>query len=118
MHRRTILLSLPALLTLTRGLHAGGDALQSAFESLSPAARRAAQEQLAMAGFYNGGIDGAYGPGTRRALAEAAAFIEQNSYGRMQFDLASVKGAGSYLRALAAGDLGKYLWGEGDESDG
>lgn len=118
MHRRTILLSLPVFLTLARSLHAGGDALQAAFESLSPAARRAAQEQLAMAGFYNGGLDGTYGPGTRRALAEAATFIEQNTYGRTRFDLASAKGAGSYLRALAAGELGKYFWGEGDESDG
>ncbi|NHB76427.1 peptidoglycan-binding domain-containing protein [Rhodobacter calidifons] len=118
MQRRSILLSLSAFLTLAPGLQAGGDALQAAFESLSPAARRSAQEQLAMAGFYRGGIDGAYGPGTRKALVQAAAFIEQNSYGRTRFDLASEKGARTYLRALAAGDLGKYLWGEGDEADG
>lgn len=118
MHRRTILLSLPAFLTLAPALHAGGDALQAAFEALSPAGRRAAQDQLAMAGFYTGGIDGAYGPGTRKALVQAAAFIEQNTYGRTRFDLGSAKGAGTYVRALASGNLGKYLWGEGDEADG
>ncbi|MFN4193906.1 MAG: peptidoglycan-binding domain-containing protein [Tabrizicola sp.] len=118
MYRRQILLSLPAALILPAPLLAEGDALRAAFEGLSPAARRAAQEQLAMAGFYSGGIDGAFGPGTRRGLVQAAEFIGQNSYGRTRFDLASPKGAAAYVQALARGDLGKYLWGEGDESDG
>lgn len=118
MNRRQMLLSLPAALILPAPLLAGGDALQSAFEGLSPSARRAAQEQPAMAGFYSGGIDGAYGPGTRRGLVQAAEFIRQNSYGRTRFDLASAKGAKAYVQALAAGELGKYLWGEGDEGEG
>ena len=118
MNRRNLLLSLPAIVFLAQGLRAGSDALQAAFEALSPAARRAAQEQLAMAGFYMGGIDGAYGPGTHQALVQAADFIDQNSYGRTRFDLGSDKGTKAYVRALASGELGKYLWGEGDESEG
>lgn len=118
MYRRSLLLSLPAIVFLAQGLRAGSDALQTAFEALTPAARRAAQEQLTMAGFYTGGIDGAYGPGTHRALVQAAAFIDQNSYGRTRFDLASAKGTKAYVRALVAGELGKYFWGEGDENDG
>lgn len=40
----------------------------SAFTEYSPASRRAIQGRLRAYGYYTGPIDGAYGPGTRRAI--------------------------------------------------
>lgn len=48
-------------------------AAAQAFKSYSPSERRAIQRQLARAGYYNGGIDGVFGPGTYRAVAAYAA---------------------------------------------
>jgi Putative peptidoglycan binding domain len=39
-----------------------------AFTEFSPASRRAIQSRLRAYGYYTGPIDGAYGPGTRRAI--------------------------------------------------
>lgn len=39
-----------------------------AFTEYSPASRRAIQSRLRAYGYYRGPIDGAYGPGTRRAI--------------------------------------------------
>ncbi len=46
--------------------HASASA--SAFAEFSPASKRAIQQRLAAYGYYRGGIDGVYGPGTRAAL--------------------------------------------------
>ena len=118
MRRRAVLLSLPAFALSSAILSAGEDPLESAFAALSSAERRAAQEQLSGGGFYSGSIDGAFGPRTRQALVNAEIFIRDNSYGRTGFDLTTAAGASSYVQALARGDLAKYIWGEGDESDG
>lgn len=91
--------------------------LQAAFEGLGDSGKRAAQEQLQAGGFYEGSIDGQYGRGTQSALTNAAQFIYENSYQKVQFDLSSSAGAQRYVSALARGDLGKYLFGEGDEAD-
>ena len=48
-------------------------AAAQAFKSYSPSERRAIQRQLARAGYYSGGIDGVFGPGTYRAVAAYAA---------------------------------------------
>ncbi|MFN3971346.1 MAG: peptidoglycan-binding protein [Gemmobacter sp.] len=39
-----------------------------AFNEYSPASRRAIQQRLRAYGYYRGGIDGAFGPGTRAAI--------------------------------------------------
>jgi hypothetical protein len=43
-----------------------------AFQSYSPAERKAIQRQLRAWGYYRGGIDGAFGPGTYRAVVAFA----------------------------------------------
>lgn len=48
-------------------------AASQAFKSYSPSERRAIQRQLARQGYYTGGIDGVFGPGTFRAVASYAA---------------------------------------------
>lgn len=48
-------------------------AAAQAFKSYSPSERRAIQRRLARAGYYTGGIDGVFGPGTFRAVAAYAA---------------------------------------------
>lgn len=93
------------------------DVLRSAYDALSRAARISAQSQLAMGGFYDGALDGTYGPRTRSGLINAAAFVTENSYGKATFDLSSPKGARAFVVALSQEKLAKYLWGEGDESD-
>jgi hypothetical protein len=97
---------------------AESDALEVAFNNLSAAAKVAVQEKLAAGGFYSAGLDGSFGPGTRSAIVNAAVFVKDNSYGKVKFDLSSSVGAERFLSALEAGDLDKYLWGEGDESEG
>lgn len=116
MNRRTFFFFFPALAITAGAAHAQSEQLSAAFGALSAAARRAAQEQLANGGFYDGKIDGAYGGRTQTALINAAAFINDNSYGRKSFDLSSSAGARSFVSSLSKGELAKYLWGEGDES--
>lgn len=89
-------------------------ALRSAFERLAPAARHKVQSELEIAGFYRGGIDGRYGAGTERALIQGAAFLAQNSRGRIAFDLEGAVGIAAYLDALASGGTAAYLYGEGE----
>lgn len=113
--RHLIHLSLAALVLAGPAL-AGTDPLAAAFGALSPAARRAAQDQLAMAGFYRGPVDGAFGPATRKALKEAADFIAWNSQGKEVPDLGTPRGAAHFVKALARGDMARHLWGEGDET--
>lgn len=43
-----------------------------AFNSYTPAQRRAIQSRLSQAGYYHGGIDGAFGPQTYRAIMAIA----------------------------------------------
>ncbi|MDZ4086546.1 MAG: hypothetical protein U1E69_07050 [Tabrizicola sp.] len=118
MNRRSFLLSIPATMVAMTAAHAEGDALAVAFNNLSATEKVAAQEKLAAGGFYTGGLDGSFGPGTKSAAINAAAFIKDNSYGKIIFDLSSTSGAEKFLVSLTTGDLDKYLWGEGDESDG
>jgi peptidoglycan hydrolase-like protein with peptidoglycan-binding domain len=118
MKRRAFLTTLPAALLLSSGaLRAAGTPLQAAFDGFSDSARREVQSRLQAAGFYQGTIDGRYGPGTEAALRETAAFIDYNSYGKVKPDIGSDDGARAYLRALADGTHDKWLWGEGGEGD-
>lgn len=118
MDRRSFLLSIPATLVAITSAHAEGDALGVAFNNLSASARVAAQEKLSAGGFYTAAIDGSFGPGTKSAIVNAAVFVKDNSYGKVVFDLSSQSGAEGFLAALTGGELDKYLWGEGDESEG
>lgn len=117
MLRRSFALAVLVSTILPSFVLAQNSPLQAAFEDLHDSGRRTAQEQLQAGGFYSGSIDGRYGRGTQSALINAADFIYENSYRRVQFDLSSLPGAQLYLTALARGDLGKYLFGEGDEAD-
>ncbi len=118
MNRRTFLASVSVILALSVPSDAQTDVLAAAFSNLSRPNRISVQKRLFEGGFYRGRLDGAFGPGTRSALLKAAAFISDNSYGKVRFDLASAKGAADFLSALSTGKLDKYLWGEGDEAEG
>jgi hypothetical protein len=48
--------------------HYGTSVLAQAFAEYSPASKRAIQTRLRNYGYYRGGIDGSFGPGTRAAL--------------------------------------------------
>lgn len=52
--------------------HYGTSVLSQAFAEYSPASKRAIQTRLRNHGYYRGGIDGAFGPGTRSALESYA----------------------------------------------
>jgi hypothetical protein len=47
-------------------------AASQAFKSYSPSERRAIQRELARAGYYNGSVDGVFGPATFRAVSAYA----------------------------------------------
>lgn len=91
--------------------------LQEAFVYLAPQYRRQIQNELAIAGLYNGGIDGEYGPGTEQALIEGAAYIEWSSSGRLYYDLNSPRGIVNYFQDLLTGEAAAWLYGEGEECD-
>ena len=93
------------------------DPLAEAFALLSEAERAAVQQELLTGGFYTGAVDARFGPGTRSALVEAAAFLSENSSGRETPDITSTVAAESYLRRLASGELAAWLYGEGAEAD-
>jgi hypothetical protein len=48
--------------------HYGTSVLAQAFSEYSPASKRAIQNRLRNYGYYRGGIDGSFGPGTRAAI--------------------------------------------------
>ena len=76
MRRRKLLTVLAAGLALPlAGYAQAGSPLRAAFMAMSERQRRTVQEELKTAGFYEGRVDGSYGPGTERALAKGAAFI-------------------------------------------
>ena len=118
MRRRNLLMIVAAGLALPlAGYAQAGSPLRAAFMAMSERQRRTVQEQLKTAGFYEGRVDASYGPGTERALAEAAAFISENSRGEARYDLRSEAGIRAYLSDLADGTAAAWLYGEGDEAD-
>jgi hypothetical protein len=117
MLRRTLLTTMFGLAISAGVVFAQTDPLAESFAMLGVEKRRAVQEQLAMAGLYDGVVDGAFGPKTRNSLINGAVFIKDNSYGRVAFDLTKPDQARQFIGALANGELAKYLWGEGDESE-
>ena len=118
MDRRSLLLAVPIMMLAITSASAQEDSLSIAFNNLSQAAKGTAQEKLAAGGFYTGKLDGTFGPGTRSAIMNAAVFVKDNSYGKVAYNLSSSNGPKRFLAALTAGDLDKYLWGEGDEAEG
>ena len=66
---------------------------------------------------YTGRINGAYGPGSERALLEGEGFLDSNLRGRLGFDLATGQGIASYLEAISSGEAAAFLYGEGIEEE-
>ncbi|MCB6178666.1 peptidoglycan-binding protein [Rhodobacter sp. Har01] len=93
-------------------------ALQQALEGLSAIGRTTAQTELRFAGVYQGAIDGRYGRGTEAALIAGAAFMRDNSRGKVVVDLTNAAEASAYVRGLAEGAHSAWLYGEGGECDG
>ena len=122
MIRRVFLLSLAAVavapvLRAQEAAPFNALALRQAFEALTEGRRKRAQTELQTGGFYDGVIDGRYGPATEAALAAAAGFIAYNSRGAVRPDLLPAPGAAAFCEGLASGALARYLYGEGDECD-
>lgn len=119
MLRRRLLVSLPVLafarLWPGQALAQGFGALQHAFDRLSPDDRRAVQRELQTGGFYEGAIDGRFGPATGTALVQAAEFLAYGSRGKVEIDLQTPDGIADYLQRLASGALSSYLYGEGED---
>jgi hypothetical protein len=107
----TLALVLPALAEVSARF------FPAAFGALDDSQRRAVQHELQTAGFYGGAIDGRYGSGTEKALLQAVEHMQENSYGLVVL-LDTEADAVSFLFALAEGSYAKWLYGEGDESDG
>ena len=93
-------------------------AARAGFESLPEAQRRTVQSTMKEAGIYTSGIDGRWGPGTARSAKATAEFLEDNSYGRFDFDLHTPEAAGQFFQFMLTNTAGAYLWGEGEECDG
>ena len=91
------------------------DWLREGFGYLRPALRGHVQNELRIGGFYQGAIDGRYGPATQRALIAAADHIGRNSRGQVRIDLTTQSGIVAYYRGLVSGDLAAWLYGEGNE---
>ena len=120
MKRRSLLSAafvLPLAALVAAPVAAQSDVLAAAFDSLPVQGRMAVQNELAIAGFYAGGVDGRFGPGTRQGLVRAAAFLADNSRGAVRPNLNSLSGAQDYVGRLASGELATWLYGEGDEGD-
>lgn len=94
------------------------DVLAAAFEGVGNQGRRKIQESMSFLGFYSSAVDGKYGPGTRRALLQTAAYVQENSRQQVRPDLSTAAGARFFMGKLASGEWDKWLWGDGDECDG
>ncbi len=110
------------MIPLSLGLVATGamaqdDPLGAIFMQLPAKMRRDLQEELSFGGFYQGALDAAWGPGTRRGVIEAAQFLPQNSRGRIQPDLSHVRGVQTFMTGLARKEYSAWLYGEGEEND-
>lgn len=117
MERRAFILALTTFTIAAASAQAKTDALAQAFANLSMANRKNAQKYLAESGFYQGSIDGAFGKGTSGALWNAAAAVKDSSYGKVVYDLSKSADATNFLTELAKGNLAKWFYGEGDESE-
>lgn len=118
MQRRHFLAAIPFALGFgAKGALAQDDPLGAIFMQLPAQIRRDLQEELSWGGFYEGALDAAWGPGTRRGVIEAAQFLPQNSRGRIQPDLSSVAGAQRFMTGLARKEYSAWLYGEGEEND-
>ena len=118
MNRRELIVALGSGLALvSSGALAQNDPLEAALAALPQAARKQAQQEMAYAGFYPYAIDGAYGRGTATGLRKAAEFVAYSSYGKVKPQIGNAAGATAFVRDLASGKMGKWLYGEGDEND-
>lgn len=96
---------------------AQADAVGSAFNALPAADRQKVQQELLTGGFYDGTVDGQYGPRSARSIADAAQYVADNSRGAAVYDLRSTDGAARFLRDVVNGEAAKWLYGEGAEGD-
>lgn len=91
--------------------------LRTTFESLSASDRRQVQQMMQDAGLYQSTVDGIYGQGTETAAIRTAKFLEENSHGRLGFNLATRGEVAAFLNFLRSDQAPAWLWGEGGECD-
>jgi hypothetical protein len=113
--RRSLFAGVAALAVTASPALAQEDPYRVAFERLSEQERRSFQVEVQMAGLYSGPIDGAFGPGTKRAMMAAPQFIVDNSYARYTFSINNIDEMEDFLRDVAAGKYSVWLYGEGEE---
>ena len=90
--------------------------LASQYRNFPPEDRILIQQLLYYAGFYNGGIDGTWGPNTQQALVDGIYALEMQ-FSR-QFDMNSTRDVQEIFGFFFDGRFELYLVGEGEECDG
>ncbi len=106
------------LLSLPLSAKAATDVIASAFNALSQDDRVAVEEEMQTGGLYNGPLDGIYSEAVRTGVEDTAQQVFSNGYEGPALDLTTPKGAVDFLKATAKGDMGKWIYGEGEEVDG
>lgn len=115
MLRRTLLL---ICLSLPLPAFAAGDVIGDAFNALSKPDRIAVEEEMQTGGLYDGPLDGGYSQAVKTGIEETAQLVFSNGYEGPAMDLTTPAGAAAFLKATASGDMGKWIYGEGEEMDG
>lgn len=115
MLRRTLLL---ICLSLAFPAFASGDVIGDAFNGLSKPDRIAVEEEMQTGGLYDGPLDGAYSEAVKIGVEQTAQLVFSNGHEGPAMDLTTPAGAAAFLKATALGDMGKWIYGEGEEQDG
>lgn len=90
--------------------------LSSQYRNLSTGDRILIQQLLSYAGFYNGEVDGMWGPNTQQALVDGIYALEIQ-FSR-QFDMNSTRDIQEIFGFFYDGRFELYIVGEGEECDG
>jgi hypothetical protein len=97
---------------------ASDDVIGDAFNALSKPDRIAVEEEMQTGGLYDGPLDGSYSEAVKTGVEETAQQVFSNGYEGPAMDLTTPAGAAAFLKSTASGDMGKWIYGEGEEMDG
>lgn len=86
------------------------------YQNLPSQDRELIQRLLSYANFYNGAIDGVWGPGTQQAIVDGVYALEMQS--QRQFDLKQSADVQEVLELFLGGQFELFILGEGEECDG